>query len=195
MATKATPQTALDERQLDDKALEKALEDRETAKGVKGEATAKFNTLDEVVKDKLEEFELGELELLELVLHDLIERVELGGRLALDALRGLAVLERLLERLVVKLSFVQRGLRGCLSCHWFLLGCVLRAVGAPRRAAWTPATVRGTGGRRVRGSARAGRPRRSRGSSRGCRTSRGSGPRGRPARRGRCRDRPGRRRP
>lgn len=63
MAAKASPQTAIDERLLDGKdgsALEKALEDREQAKGVKSEATAKFNTLDEVVKDKIEEFGLAE---------------------------------------------------------------------------------------------------------------------------------------
>lgn len=60
MSTKATPQTAIDERLVESDELEKALEDREIAKGTKSEAQAKFNTLDEVVKDKIEEFNLAD---------------------------------------------------------------------------------------------------------------------------------------
>jgi hypothetical protein len=60
MTTKATPQTAMDERTVDNRELEKALEDREQAKGGAAEARAKFNTLDEVVKDKVEDFDLAD---------------------------------------------------------------------------------------------------------------------------------------
>lgn len=56
----ATPQTAMDEKPIDDRELEKALEDREQAKGTASEARAKYTTLDEVCKDKIEEFKLAE---------------------------------------------------------------------------------------------------------------------------------------
>lgn len=62
MGTKATPQTALDERLIEDDTLEKALEDREQAKGAAGEARAKFTTMDDLVKGKVEELGLDEEE-------------------------------------------------------------------------------------------------------------------------------------
>lgn len=60
MATKASPQTAMDEQLIENQELEKALEDREVAKGAAAEARAKYTTLDEVCKDKIEEFSLAD---------------------------------------------------------------------------------------------------------------------------------------
>lgn len=50
MAPKATPQLAMDERVIDDRDLEKALEDREIAKGAVSEARSKYNGIDEAAK-------------------------------------------------------------------------------------------------------------------------------------------------
>lgn len=55
MATTATDQTSLDEREIEDEELEQILNDREIAKGKKAEATKKFKTLDDLAKDRLEE--------------------------------------------------------------------------------------------------------------------------------------------
>lgn len=56
----ADAQTALDEVAVKSEELEKALEDREIARGAKSEATRKFKTLDDVVKAKLDELDLDE---------------------------------------------------------------------------------------------------------------------------------------
>lgn len=58
MPPTAQPQTALDEKVIDDSELEKALDDRERAKGAKAEATSVFKTKDDVVKGKLDDLGL-----------------------------------------------------------------------------------------------------------------------------------------
>lgn len=66
MTTNGKPadQTALDEREIENpklrRELEDALENREKAKAAKGEAAKVFKTKDSVVKDKLEELDLGD---------------------------------------------------------------------------------------------------------------------------------------
>lgn len=59
MAVKISGQTALDERILEDRPLELALEKREKAKAGKAEAAAAFKTKDEVVQARLEELGLA----------------------------------------------------------------------------------------------------------------------------------------
>lgn len=58
MATTPQAQTALDERLVEDKDLEKLLEDRERAKGAAGEARRKYSTLDDLAKEKVEDLAL-----------------------------------------------------------------------------------------------------------------------------------------
>lgn len=58
MAPKPEPQIALDERVIEDVELEKALEDREIAKGAAGEARKKYTTLDDLAKAKIAELSL-----------------------------------------------------------------------------------------------------------------------------------------
>jgi hypothetical protein len=53
MAPKPQSQTALDETVLDDRELEKILEDRERAKGAASEARGKFTTVDEIARAKI----------------------------------------------------------------------------------------------------------------------------------------------
>lgn len=55
---KATAQTALDERVVENAELERALEDREIAKGAAGEARKKFTTLDDLAKGKVNDLNL-----------------------------------------------------------------------------------------------------------------------------------------
>lgn len=58
--TGRNPQLATDETLIEDAELEKALNDRETAKGRKVEATNKFKAIDQAVKDKLGEHGIEE---------------------------------------------------------------------------------------------------------------------------------------
>lgn len=55
---KATAQTALDERVVENPELEQALEDREIAKGGANEARAKYTTLDDLAKGKVADLNL-----------------------------------------------------------------------------------------------------------------------------------------
>lgn len=58
MGTTTDPQMALEEREVADAELERALEDREQAKGIMGEARRKYSAMDEVVKGKLGDLSL-----------------------------------------------------------------------------------------------------------------------------------------
>jgi hypothetical protein len=60
MTTQSQPQTALDEREINNAELESVLEDREVAKGKAGETRKKYTTVDEVAKDKIAALKLAE---------------------------------------------------------------------------------------------------------------------------------------
>lgn len=60
MAAKNEQQTAMDEREVDDAALLKALEDREIAKGAKAEASKKYTTMDNLAKGLINNLGLNE---------------------------------------------------------------------------------------------------------------------------------------